>query len=675
MNTTDTNSKKSKGPIRFEAIIPVMLIVAGVSIYCALFLDHHIRKALEFIGYSVVGAEVNVASVNSSFTKASIRIEGLQITNSEKPTHNSIEIQEIRFAMSWDALLRGKILIDESYIENLKIDSARKTIGKVKPPEPPSNEPSAVAKEAERLKRVALEKAKSNYSENVLGDIAAILSGTDSKEQFAKIEGTLESKAMLAKFESDLNQRKADWDQKFKTLPNNNDLDSLSNRFKAVKSKDFKSPQELQDSLKQYEQILKEADSKFKIIQSTVADLNKDAKTIEDEAKKIEQQIKVDIKELESRLRLPKIDANSIVSALFQHYAGPYIAKVNQYKAMAEKYVPPNVMKKVKGDNKEEEPEIEIQPRPRANGISYEFGRPNSYPLFWIKKAGISSKSTGSKEAGNLKGEITNISSNQILTGLPTVALLEGNFPSNEIYDFKSKLTIDNRKKDSHINFALNVGQYFINERELINNKDVKLSFEKAKATLDINLDLVSLSNLSISANNSINDLKYNISSENKTIQEVLTNVFTGIPTVTLDFTGKGILPDVPLEIKSNLGPALQSGFEKEVQNKIDEAKKKVQAYVDEQIGKERAKIEVQVAEFKKKYSDEAKKIEALAVAKQTEINTQIEKTKKDAEEQGNAAKKQAEEKAKKQLQEQVEKALGKDAKKKAEELKKKLGF
>lgn len=673
---TSPTVKKKQGPIRFEAIIPFAIVVAAIWAYFFLLFDSNLKSALEFIGYNAVGAEVNVAKVQTSFWKADMSIAGIQVTNSENPSHNLFEVGEIRYGMSWDALLRGKILIEEASIVGIKIGTKRSHVGKVKPPEPPSNEPSALEKEADKLKRMAIEKAQKEYSDNVLGDIASILSGSSSGEQWAKIEGTLSSKQMAADIEKAFNEKQAAWDARFKTLPNNKDLNELNERLKNVKTKDFKTPQELQDSLKQVEAILKEFDEKIKVIKTAADDLNADVKKIESDVKGLEKQIKTDIKELESRFRIPKIDANTITKALFNHYFGPYMQKIEKYRAMAEKYIPPNIMKKVEGKDEPEEPEIQIQARERARGKSYEFGHANSYPLFWLKKAMISSTLGADKQSGNLTGSITDISSNQLLTRKPTVASLKGDFPSMEINGMVTNISIDNRKQKSEIAFGVDLASYPINSRELIKSKDVNIAFAKAQGQLSFTGKLVALKELELILKNDIRDLQYDIQSDNKVLKEILTNVFRDITNINLTANGRGTLPDVPIEFQSNVGGALQKGFEREIQGKIAEAKAKLDAYVNEQIGKQKAKLDADIAKFKTQYEAELSKVKAQVEAKQVEANQKITQAKKDAEDQAIAAKKQAEQELKKKAEQEVKKALeNKDTKKKVDDLKKKLGL
>lgn len=647
-DNTVVKKTKAKGPIRWEAILPFALICVVIGAYFHFFFDTHLRRGLEWAGYNAVGTEVNIASLETSFFKASLRIQGIEITDGEKPTHNSIKIGDIRFSMLWDALLRAKVVVNEAVVEQIEFGNKRKHTGKVKPPEPESNEPGL----ADKIKEQALAEAEKQYGDNVLGDIIALLGGADSQAQLEKLQESLPSKAMLEKFEQDLKNKQKNWDARLKSLPQGKDIQALNDRLNKIKTKDFKTPQELQTSLQELDRVLKDGDAMYKQVQSTGDDLKKDLKVLEAQYKEVEQQIKTDIKTLEQHFRLPKLDAKSLTMAVFNRYMGPYKAKFQRYKAMAEKYLPPNLMKKKAPD----ETEIALQPHPREEGISYEFGRPNSYPLFWIKRTAVSSQAGLSPEAGNIKGEILNITSHQALIGKPTVISLAGDFPSNELFGFLVKLSLDNTKADSVIDYLFKVDSYAISGKELVKTPDVEIAFNRAKGSLGISGKLVALKELSLNLDNKFSQIEYNVASKNEVADQILKAVFAGIPVVTLTVDAHGTLPNFPMSINSNLGPELQKGFERQIQAKIDEARKKIEAYVNEEIGKQKARVESEIAKLKGDLEKEVKKAEVQLNEQKKTVEARIEQAKKDAENQGR-------------------KQLEKEGKKAVDELKKKFGF
>ncbi|WP_413568496.1 TIGR03545 family protein [Bdellovibrio sp. HCB117] len=648
-NTTQDTAKplKKKGIIRWEAIIPFAIICAIIALYFHFFFDTHLRRALEWAGYKAVGAEVNIANLETSFFNASLRIQGIEVTDAERPTHDSIKIGDIRFSMLWDALLRAKVVVNEAAVEQIEFGVLRKKPGKVKPPEPDDGQPSMT----EKLKAQALKEAQEQYGDNVLGDVIAMLGGTDANAQLQKLQESLPSKAMLEKFDAELKGKQQAWDARLKTLPQEKDIRALNDRLNKIKYKDFKTPQELQTSVQELDKVLKDGDAMYKQVQTTGDDLGKDLKAVETQYKDIEQQVKTDIKSLEQHFRIPQLDAKAMTRAMFNKYLAPYKSKFYRYKEMADKYLPPNLMKK---DKKGED--IAIQPHPREKGISYEFGRANSYPLFWVKRTAVSSQAGVTPDAGNIKGEILDITSNQRLVGKPTVATLAGDFPSKEIFGFLLRLSLDNTKALSEIAYKFNVDAYSILGKDLVKTPDVSIAFNKATGAMGIEGKVVGLKNIVLAMNNKFTKVDYAISAKNEVADQILKAVFAGIPVVTLTVDGQGDFPDIPLNINSNLGPELQQGFSKQIQAKVDEARARIQAVVDQEIGKQRAQVEAQLNQLRGQFDGEVKKAQAQIETQRKQAESRIDQAKKDAENQG-----------RKQLEKEGQKAL--------DSLKEKFGF
>lgn len=646
--------KKPKGPIRWEAIVPLTVVAVGIWAYFFFLFDFHLRKTLEWAGYNIVGAQVDIKDLETSFWQASIKVSGIEMTNSENPKFNSVEIGQIRFSMLWDGLLRGKIVINEAAIEQISYNTLRKSPGKVKPPEPVSDEPSALEKETEKLKSEAMEKAK--QQDNVLGDLANMAAGGSADVQLSKLEGDLKSKALATSIEATVKEKQKFWDEKLKALPQGKDIQALGDRANKVKLKDFKSPEELQNSVRELEAIFKEADEKVKQVQETQSLFSQDLNKLNADIKSLDEAIKLDKKNLESHFKIPTLDPKSLSEALFKKYLSPYMGKINHYKKLAEKYVPPKYMKKTKKEDKEDKDNIPLQAHPREKGITYEFGRPNSYPLFWLKRAAISSQAGASTNSGNISGEILNISSNQKVAGKPTEVKIAGGFPSLEVNDFKFNLMIDDRKEESLIATNLAVGSYPISEKMFVESDDISIGLNKAQGHLVLSSTLKALKNLDLKIDNQFKQVDYKISAKNNDVQDLFRKIFNQIPLITLTAQANGELKSLNSSVYSNLGEELEKGFNKEVQNKINEARAKIQKYIDDEVGKFKGQLETDVNKIKSQVDGEVSKLKA-----------QLEQQKKQSEAKVEQAKKDTENQAKKKLEQEGQKAV--------DDLKKKLGF
>jgi uncharacterized protein (TIGR03545 family) len=654
----ETKKPKPKGPLRTEAIIPFLLVAILTFAYFTLFFDRHLKSALELAGYSILGAQVDIGQLQTSLSKASLRVQNIQITNSQKPTHNMVEIGDIRFSVLWDALLRAKIVINEMAVEQIAIDTPRKSPGRVKPPEPVSPEaqgPSA----AEKLKDKALGVVAEKNEDNVLSNLVSMLSGSSLEQEAGKIEGQLPSKEMLQKFEKELKAKTIQWEAKFKALPKPKEIQELGTRLGKVKVKDFKSPQELQQSVNEIDKILKEADAKYKEVQSTSGELQNEYKALEQDYQKLDAQIKQDIKDLEARFKIPSLDAKSVSKSLFSNYISPYKAQLNHYLSLYNKYAPPKFTNK----NSKSDSET-IKPHQRESGVIYEFPRANSYPLFWLKTISISSLANESKGTGALSGKILNITSNQKITGLPTTALLKGDFPSQSIFGFDSNLELDLRESDSFVLIKADVGTYSLDEKKLVDSSDLTLGFNKAKGSTQSSFKITNFKSIDGKINNSFSNVDYLITSKSPPAQEALQTIFKDLPPVSLNSSISGDFPSFNFSLDSNIGSEIEKSFRNLLNAKIQEAQKNLKAYVESEIGSLKAQVDKTMTDQKKVIEVELKK-----------ISDQINSEKLKAEAKVNQAKKDAENQTKKGVEAELKKALGSDGEKKLEDLKKKFGL
>jgi len=121
--------KKAPGPIRHGAVVPTLILALICFAFFKFVLDYGIKRGVEWGVSHAQGAEVDVGSVHTSFLRGSFTLNNLQITNKEDPTQNVLQIGQIRFALSWDALLRLKFVITDAGIDGIALYTPRRSRG------------------------------------------------------------------------------------------------------------------------------------------------------------------------------------------------------------------------------------------------------------------------------------------------------------------------------------------------------------------------------------------------------------------------------------------------------------------------------------------------------------------------------------------------------------------
>ncbi|HEY5653122.1 MAG TPA: hypothetical protein VIR63_01990 [Pontiella sp.] len=132
VSTADVLAKQSpllrKSGLILVGSVAVIFLVLQVSL-----LDLALKKGLQTAISLETGAEVNIEKANLSLVGGKLELEGLQITDPDKPSHNLIQIDQLAADVSVRDLLRKSYAIDLLSGSTLQRDVLRSNPGKLLP--------------------------------------------------------------------------------------------------------------------------------------------------------------------------------------------------------------------------------------------------------------------------------------------------------------------------------------------------------------------------------------------------------------------------------------------------------------------------------------------------------------------------------------------------------------
>lgn len=584
MNNTSDNQNaanaapKKKGPFRTEAIVPVAIVFALIFAYFHFFFDHHIKAAIEHFGTQIHGAEINVADIRTSFFNARFEMDGLQVTDPEKPQRNLFEIGAVRFQVLWDGLLRAKLVIPEASVLEIKVLSPRAKPGKVIPPKPKSEGGSALTD----VQNEALKMAQKDYNQNMLGDIATILGGKDPKAQLQDVVNSLNTDGKVKEIETAFKEKQKKWEAKIKELPQGKDFEAYKARIKELKFNQ-KDPAQFAKDVQEASKIAKEVGEKVKQIDQANKELRSDFESSQNSIKDLEKMITSDLKDLQNRFKLPDLQPNAIAKNIFMGMIDKKIAGASKYIELARHNLP----QKKKEDNP-------IVPPKRSSGKTYQFPVTTGYPLLWLKKAAISSELSSSEYSGNVKGELTNATTDQRFIGQPTKLNVAGDFPKMQIHGVNLVAIMDHRTDVPRESLTLSVASFPLQETQLIQSPDASLGLKSAKGQTDMSF-VYEAQQFEFVLRSKFTDLQYQVDAKVELLKEILNSTMQKIGVIDLNAKAKGTLTNFDVNANSNLGEALANSFKSTVQAKIDDAKKQLQTMINEKIGGEKARLQAEL--------------------------------------------------------------------------------
>lgn len=580
-----SKKKKAKGPFRTGAIVPSLILIALVYGYFYFFFDTHLRKGLELAATNIHGAEVNIGSIRTSFWGASFSLRGLEVTDKEQPARNLFEVGEIRLNLLWDALLRMKGVVEDASILDIRAYTKRSHPGYVLPPPKPGTENGVLAKAQAQV--IAQTRAKLN--DNFLGDIADVLGGVDPKEQLQNIKADLKAVARAEGLEKELKAKKAEWEKRIKDLPKPKDVKELEAKVKALNFKG--SPLVVAQNLKQARDIINEARAKVKQVDDSQKTLVSDINTYTNAVKELETMAENDVADLQKKLKLPSIDPKEFSTQLFLSQLEGKLVSVRKYVEVARKYMPPKKTAEEKAAEKAEQ----LVPPPRGKGRNYAFPITTGYPLFWLKKAAISSEITQSEWAGKVAGEIRNVTTSPSQLGQPLTAHLQGDFPKQQIHGLDILGTVDHTTENPKESIKLAVAAFPIGDMLFADSPKARFGIKQATGATELEASLAG-DGLKVRLDGKFSKPEFTFEAKNPVVTDVLKSVLNGIPAVTLGANVGGTWSNFQFDISSNLGQELSAGFQKQLAAKLGDVKAKLRAAVDEKMGgaKQRAQAALQ---------------------------------------------------------------------------------
>lgn len=583
-------AKKPKGPFRTGLILVLTLVIVLSGTYFTLFFDSNLRSALELAIGHFHGAETNISNLSTSFSKASLEIDDIQLTDKDNPKQNVLNIGSIKVQLLWDALLRGKFVIDESSIENISLYTPRKSEGEIYPKE--ENTSITDSETFKEGKGAALDVAKEEFSGNALGDIASILDGTSSKDQIGEIKETLATEQRIKEIEKLADEKEAAWKERLANLPKEDEIKELINKVKGTKLD--KNPLKAAKQISDLAKTIKEGKKKVDQYSSAIKELNKDIKLVESQYKSIDSLIEQDIKGLESRFNIPSIDSKSLSMALFSKLMGDHEEKVKKYAGLVKEYLPE---KETIAKNKEEE----VKPEARGEGVNITFPVTTGYPLFWLKKAAISSKATESGFSGDVAGSITDVTNDPSFIKKPALISLKGDFPHQKVKGLDLVVSVNHHLEKANETLKFKIAQYPVKGVKISNSEKMKLSLKKANSSLQVD-GVRTSEGVSVNLRNKFQDTTFNVSSESKKAGKYLQEILNDIDSVYLQAKGSGTIDNLSWKMNSDLGDKVSRALKNMLNEKIANLKKKLRASVEEKISGEKGKLKEKIASFENKY-------------------------------------------------------------------------
>lgn len=627
---------------KFILFVLVPGFILLLTVY--LFIDRWVESGLEYAGEKIVGAKVEIDDLVLTLSPVGMEFERLQVANPQDGMKNVFETGKVKFALDFGQLLRSKFIIETMEVNDLILGTKRAFDGTL--PE----------KQAERLRTQQAATRDSAAGPAPFAEQAApVLQAKEEKKtpvfdvdrirKEIKIDSLLSVQNLRTvqyydSLKTEVQRASEQWQTTLseidKTKPR---IAEIETSVKAVNVSEIKSLESAKSALENVKKAYENANEVSKAFNERKNALNDQVNRFPNAYNEGERLAREDFQSVVSLARLPDVSMKGLAELVLGKEMMQNVGKYLYWVDFARENVPSGGLA---GKAEKEEPEH------RFEGQNIHFPVERAYPKLWVKKILVSGGTDKAQdpEYFYLKGEVTNISNDQRLTGQPLEAELSGTKGGVTSLAFKARF--DRRQDvgvdDYHAKLSgLQVAEMQIGRSDFLPSK---ITRAVAGANIDVNvpgnrfesMSKISFANIAMAFEGQPKNIVERI------VKDVLASL-SGF-NVTLRLWNSG--GNFDMAFATDLDDQIASRTRKVIGDEIARVQNDIRAKVNDRIAAKRKEFESlynqkkeEVSTRLKSYEGQVKDKLAMVEGKKKEVENKIdEETKKQTE----GVKKKAEE-------------------------------
>lgn len=542
-----------------------LYIIAGLAIVFTLigvcFGSFIVKWSLENTMEAMTGAQVDLSRVNLDLLNLAVSIGDLQVANPRNTWRNLLQAKDVRFRVEPGPLFYGKTIIEEIAMEELMLNTPRKTDGKLNRPLLPGPFGEAQAKLQKNIAAMPVLRA---------GDMAGQFNVEALMKKYAfQVDlSAVDIKSRIDALETRWETAEADLDTIKIVLKQNQE------KLETLKSGDLKDPLEIKrklDVIKEVRQSLKEVEKKVRV---TRDGFQNDLAAIRSTIQNMKEVADGDYQKIIKMANVPNPKEMDITEALlgkeFLNQSSIVLDLVARLQAMVPvRFVSPP---------KEEHP---------RGGQDIIYPGRKTYPRLLIKKIYVSGRGNHGTAMDGYAAQATveGITSEPPLYGKPLFMTVNGQSPNRSRLHFTG--SVDRTRPNYRDDFGLELSGLPVPDLPMPTDNKYLPTFIRVKsanveAALTLSRSAFQL-NLRIDGRDLMGDYTGRPEAEDL-IQEIIREAMAEFDLVTLNYRLSGVGKDLDMEIHSNLDDVLRARIKEVIGRKLEEFVNKVREKVNAKL-------------------------------------------------------------------------------------------